>query len=676
MSSTADAGAATDDDTPDAVTPIIRDRAKRVLERDPDLSPAAFAGIMFRETSIAPDTATDLYAELADAGARSDTPTDLESDAGEDTVDQPAGLDAWADETGESDAESTPAPGARETSDDGESAENGGAPAPPAPPEPPAPAADDVDPAIALHYDRLEDAGVYANLGTIDGGLAGADTALSCLGNQDFGGWYKKRPAGGAWDQEGRAYALAKEFDDLRDGLERVLYATLNYTPTRWFMEAWDRYQWVDGEREWESGDGATPDYGDVFAYAPFADIDLVDGAKKARAGHRDLCLRSVGGNPADVDGVYGDGTGWPRRLQDSIEDALRRYVDAFADLAGGREHVFVLDSVGGAYVMIAPTSTSPIAAEFDREDRDAIFDELTSRLDEWLEDVANDVTAATGLADVFEPDLLNNNNRLYKAPLSVHSSLDGVVTPVDRDAPRYDFTPLEDVDGELVDETQAWADGFTADHRDAVDAIVATLWSDHYADAGGWKDALEAWLEDHREEKARNQERENERIPPNEIPDDLETTDDLDVIKSKIEGIAVDELIADTIGAAVEGVTTDDSKDGIRFDPPWRGSNSGKSCFADYKKFYDPDAKYSGGGALEFIAVERGIVNRPGDKLTGDKYWRAVNALREEGYHIPYFEGHPDANGKHGDVLRLFTEPKTEEDKKRQLARALFADR
>ena len=65
--------------------------------------------------------------------------------------------------------------------------------------------------------------------------------------------------------------------------------------------------------------------------------------------------------------------------------------------------------------------------------------------------------------------------------------------------------------------------------------------------------------------------------------------------------------------------------------------------------------------------------MSRPGDKLTGNKYWRAVNALREEGYHIPYFEG---ANGRHGDVLRLFTEPKTDADRKRQLARELFADR
>jgi hypothetical protein len=49
------------------------------------------------------------------------------------------------------------------------------------------------------------------------------------------------------------------------------------------------------------------------------------------------------------------------------------------------------------------------------------------------------------------------------------------------------------------------------------------------------------------------------------------------------------------------------------------------------------------------------------------------VNALRDENYDIPYYEG-PD--GRHADVLRLFTEPDGQEEKKKQLARALFADR
>ena len=136
------------------------------------------------------------------------------------------------------------------------------------------------------------------------------------------------------------------------------------------------------------------------------------------------------------------------------------------------------------------------------------------------------------------------------------------------------------------------------------------------------------------------------------------------------------DELPGRSQLTAPTGVFVDtdtEEGDGIRFDPSWRGSESNQSVFADSKKFADPDGGYGGGGALEFIALHRGIgdVRTPGDAPTGDDYWRAVNALREEGFDIPYFEGKGDR--KHADVLRLFEEPESEEEKKRQLARSLF---
>ena len=510
-------------------------------------------------------------------------------------------------------------------------------------------AADTTDEQITAHYRRVEDHGVYAALGGIDADVAGGDADLSALGNQDFVGWYRSRDDADGWDGRGRPWALAREFGDLRAGLDRVVYATTNYAPVPWFMEAWDRFDWADGGRTWETGSSPTPGYDTVHAYAPFADIDLADEIKHQRP---------AGEVPTD-----------------RIEDALRRYVDAFADLAGGREHVFALDSVGGAYLFVAPTATAPIAAEFAGEDRAVLFEELTDRLNDWLVTVADRVTEAAGVAGVFEPDAVNHKNRLYKAPLSVHSSLDGVVAPIDVDAPSYAFTPLAAVGDDLVAETRAWADAFTADHREAVGSIVATLWPEHYDAAGDWRAALAAWLEDHREDgaDAHGRDRDRREIPADEIPDDLETTDDLDVVTSAVEAVPVDDLIRRTVGAAVEGVDTDHSSDGIRFDPPWRHSESGESCFADSEKFYDPDGAYAGGGPLAFIAAERGIIRRPGDELTGSDYWRAVNALREEGYAIPYFEG---ADGRHRDVLRVFTEPETDEDRKRQLARSLFADR
>jgi len=634
------------------VDPGVRDHGTQILEADPDLSLAAFAGQLFRDRNVAPDTAADLYDSLIATDAVGDG-----DDGDQDATD--AGADDVDDATDQSDPVADPEPTAgddrgQDAIDDVEAP-----PAPPTPPEPPVGAErgendqQTIADRIADHYARADAVGVYDALGAIDANATDADRDLSCIGVPDFTGWYRtKDDATGRWDGRGRPFALGREFETIRDQLGRDMYATVNYAPAPWFLEAWDRYRWTgsgdDRAREWDGGGSPTPEYADVAAYAPFADVDLADDMKHARP---------AGDAPTD-----------------RIDDALRRYIDAFAELAGGREHVFALDSVGGAYLFIAPTSTAPIAAAFDRDDRAAIFEALTDRMNSWLTDVGERVTDATGLGGVFEPDAINNKNRLYKAPLSVHKSVDGVVTPIDTADPSYRFTALEVADAELVGDARDWSDRFTGDHTEAVGAIVAGLWPEYDAGADGWRDALAAWLEDHRADQERNAESENDRIPSNEIPDDLETTDNLEVINSKIEGIDVGELIDDTIGAAVTGESTENSNNGVRFDPPWRGSNSGQSCFADSAKFYDPDSSYSGGGALEFIAAERKIVNRPGDKLTGNKYWQAVNALREEGYNIPYYEGKGDR--KHPDVLRLFEETETEEEKKRQLARALFADR
>ena len=600
--------AATDTRLADAVDTagdewLVRKRATAILDENPHLSPSGFAGKLFDRTRTNPDTALALYADLVDGETveftqdRADPDDDLEdTDTGDERGD--SGTEALAD-------------------------------------------------TIDGYYAQLDERGVYGDLGEITADDAGTDTGLSCIGNNDYYGWYRTR------DGEGRGHALSKEFGVIRDKLDRVFYATVNYAPPTWFMDAWKPFEWVEDEDKDEGEDGKwtrgfdggkpLPGYGDVLAYAPFADIDLADDVKTDRP---------AGDVPVD-----------------DLEDALARYIDAFADLAGGRDHVFALDSVGGAYVMIAPTATAPIATEFDREDRAVLFDELTDRLNEWLEDVGDRVTEATDLAGVFEPDAVNHKNRLYKAPLSVHKSLDGVVTPIDTDAPTYEFTPFEDADSALVDETRAWVDGFTGDHRGAVDAIVATLWPEYYEDADTWDAALAAWLEDQQEADQEHSERERKRIPADEIPDDLETTDDLNVIKSKIEGIDVREVAR----SLADEWDTDPGREPKRFDPPWRYSERGDSCFATRDKFVDDANSGKGGGALEFVALERGILNSPGDKLRGRDYWRAVNALRDEGYNIPYYEG-PD--GRHADVLRLFTEPDGQEEKKKQLARALFADR
>lgn len=490
-------------------------------------------------------------------------------------------------------------------------------------------------PTPAEHYDRLE--GLYATLGEVDG--------FHCLGNSDYDNWYRTRPGPDGWDGEGRAWAFGKEFRGICEGLERVAYASVNYAPAEWFMDSWTAFEYGDNGREWDGGDNPTPGYGDLRAYAPFADIDLEDEIKQRRPG-------------GDIP-------------QETIEEALGLYLEAFGELAGGMEHVYALDSVGGAYAFVAPTATAPIAEMCDREGRTRIFDDMTDRLNDWLGDVKEDVLDAVPEAEgVFEPDLVNHKNRLYKAPLSIHSSLDGVVTPVDPERPSYDFTPLGAVDDDLHADTEAWADEFTSDHTDAVSAIVATLWPDYYDEADGWRDAVSARIADLTDKQDTSSERTEGRLSAEDLPEDVEQTDDIEIVKTAIEAINVKDLAR----SLADEWDTVPGRDPPRFAASWhRDHNSGTSCFADRDKWVDLKEGGNGGGALKMVARDRGIITHSGDKLRGEDYWKAVNELRKEGYDVPYFTGH---DGTHPDAMQLFDEPADADDARRQALRAMQASK
>ena len=472
---------------------------------------------------------------------------------------------------------------------------------------------------IRRHYDRDAVSDVYRALGSVP------DTGLS-IGNSDFVGWYRTRDAPGDAG-EGRPWALSHEWARLRRDVDRVVYATISYTSREWFTTAWDRYRWVgDGSsrsREWDTGSSPTPGYSDLTAYAPFADIDLADGVKMHRPS-------------GDI----------PR---EPVEEALGRYIDAFADLAGSREHVFALDSVGGAYVFVAPTSTAPIAAEFGAADRKAIFGALMDKLNAWLGDVRDEITAAVPATEgVFAPDKLNNKNRLFKAPLSVHSSLDGVVTPVDTAAPRYDYTPLTAVDDALIADAIEWADGFTDDHRDALASIVATLWPDLSDGTGSWRDTLAAVAEEERTDGTDGQNEINTSTPDADGDDrdggdtpDGHTADKREVFR------AVDDLDSEAVVRKFCDEWDVGSRDPPRFSPGYRTSASGTSCFVGNSgkhegKIVDLDDQVKAFGVVTYVAREQNIVTAD-DTATGSDWWLAVEELRKAGFEIPRHTGGDD---------------------------------
>jgi hypothetical protein len=491
----------------------------------------------------------------------------------------------------------------------------------------------DLDVTISDHYDRV--GRVYDTLGTVG-------ETLLCPGNRDFTGWYNSR------DGRGRAYALGPEWPDLRDDMDRVVYATVNYVHRDWFINGWEPYEWGENRRKWPTMDASsnTPGYGDIQAYAVFADIDLADDVK-----HR----RPDGDIP-----------------KTTVERALRLYIESFAELAGDKAHVFALDSVGGAYVMVAPTATLPIAESFDAPQRKKLFSELADRANDWLQEQKERVNEhVPDAAGMFGPDLLNNKNRLYKAPMSVHSSLDGVVTPVSTDTPQYDYTPLQAVTDSTVADAEAWAEEFTADHTDAVDSVVSGLWPDYYADADSWKSALESWLDGEKSTEPRGSAGDSGgmTVDVGDVPDDIEETDNLDTLRAAIESIDVQDLARKYCSHKWD---TAPGRDPPRFLADWHDRDgSGTSCFADRDKFVDLEEGANGGGPLKLAARSEGIITDCSKDVDGKSYWKAVNALRQYGYDVPYYVG---KDGRHPDGLRLFEPAETKEEEKRQALRAAKA--
>lgn len=509
------------------------------------------------------------------------------------------------------------------------------------------------DESIREHYHDARDA--LAPIATFGDAPTGA-----FVGNF---GWYQTRPITDVddledgWTDYGRVKTLARDYqaiaaDARNDTDARSLYALTTYS--RAALEP-VRCRIGDDGREWEGDANPLPEYGEIDAIAPFADVDLADEYKE-----RPL----------------------PEDRRDLVETALKEYRDAFADLMGGPGGVFMLDSVGGAYLFGAPAATRPIAERYDREDRERIFSELMDRLNDWLEGVATDVNSEfPALEGVFEPDYLNNKNRQYKAPLSVHKSIDGVVHPIDVDSPAYEFTPLDDVDDDLRDETREWGERFTdPDHADRVGALVETLWREYYdrEDVATWKDALDAWLEEQRErrlakahQRALDERRQRERLAERretlaeqagKDPADVTVDDalaDLEVTSVRKDVFdALEKRAVVDVRAVIRAHCSDEWDTSSRdhettFDPSWRPSGSGKSCAVPNgsNAFVDNGCD-GGGGPAKAYALGNGILPRTdtaaAKSLTGRRWGEAIDGLRRDGYDIPVYV--PEAGDTNGD--------------------------
>jgi P4 family phage/plasmid primase-like protien len=469
---------------------------------------------------------------------------------------------------------------------------------------------------IDAHYERLTP--VLEALGESDG--------THTLGVHDHHGWYRKTDETNVdlidegYDRRARPYDLHRDADEFLRQIDRHYYAVLNYQSPEILRDAEPCRTTEDGT-EWRD-EKPLPKYSDIEALTLFVDIDLKDE-------HKERPLSD--------------------EKRETFEEVISGFVDAFGTLVGDDAHVFALDSVGGAYVLIRPQVTASVADEFDGEARAKIFDELASCVRSWIDETEDEILRTSGAHDLCKADPLVNVNRQYKAPLSLHKSIDGVVHPLDTEDVSYEFVPFDAVDDALVDETVAWSEEFTApvDDDEPLGELIGALFDEY--DGATWDELLWAYLKEEREKERRRQERAEraaERRADGADFEDAEVTQHFEDVQDAVDRIDVGDVVQKY---ACDEFDTSSRTHETTFDPSWRGSESGKSCAIpdDSNGFIDNTG--GGGGPAKAYALGAGILSGADDALEGDRWWRAVDGLRSEGYGIPVYvpeKGTPKPDG------------------------------
>lgn len=479
--------------------------------------------------------------------------------------------------------------------------------------------------AVAEHYERSLE--VYQELGSVETD-AGVFDALLVPGTSEKGirAWYKSTkdadlPDGA--DGAGRPYIARTDGDDLpTEVLEwdhPTAFSTINYQSVD--EDEWTPYTYGDG-REWDGGK-PLPEYADIRGFALFADVDFDSDAK----------TRPVDGETRSL-----------------VTDALEEWIGSYADAVGSRDPVYALDSVGGTYVMLAPRATYAVFdwahRTLERSDRDRLSKEIASRWRDYNSEIQSDVSGEIPeLEGVFELDGNTNKNRLYKAPLSVHKSLPGVVTPIDTENVDFGFTPIEDVDETVIEGSREWAAEFTRSPDDVepdtlelyAESLVETLFPDWVGDGTvAWRQVLTQWLESQQREREQNASASLDDFDAEEYDTDGVTFVD----DPKAVGDAAERLDIKTVLQRFGADFTATSRSG-HFDPAhanWKHSDSGESCYIDDNNTVT-DVGDPGGraGPVGVAALYQGHTRKL-ENPSGETYWDAVDTLRKKGFDLPVY--------------------------------------
>lgn len=149
---------------------------------------------------------------------------------------------------------------------------------------------------------------------------------------------------------------------------------------------------------------------------------------------------------------------------------------------------------------------------------------------------------------------------------------------------------------------------------------------------------------------------------------EELDSTDDIQDVYDAIAHIGPDDI------QLRSAETTDGGGRRRSFDPSWEQSESGERLGYDSLRGGEGWIYRDGSDrvdALQVVAAEERIITDITDYPEGEKFWKAVQELRERNANIPYYEGE---NGTHPDILRLYEAKTDVEDQRRQALRAALA--
>lgn len=518
------------------------------------------------------------------------------------------------------------------------------------------------DEQVRMHYKQAADA--VAPLGF----YRSNPTVL----NPDKAGWYVTRPNRSPADDEVGRFEKERRgrtFDDYDETVDewrglRTFYSTTTYNePGAVGWVACSRAESGSGGYDYKGGPQAKPTAGwdKTVAYSVWADIDLHNDLKAERG------QRSVA---------------WTDEKAATVAETYEGYSDVVGELVG-RDAVFLLDSVGGGYVMTPPGVTYPIARHF-RDDRDArarVFSALNAAVNDYLEREFVAVEARTGAADMnlLDVDYANNTNRPYKAPLAIHADYDGVVVPLDPASVEYgDPTPVDAVDDDLRAEVRQWCERFTSldfEDGDRLDRLVGTLFPDliaKHADGShndGWRAMVDALVEEEREREHRaKQERrarqfaefrrlEQRRDAGDSLrtttPDGTSITTVASEVTATLDRLDAVEVANRTIVKSWTEGATGTSGAGPSFTPTWAGPGcNGTANYVDVSEGVWSDSAKGGGfgGPVEMALIAVGERD-PSEtsRATSEQWARGVEHLRSLGFDIPIYL--PDARSEDAQV-------------------------